>query len=106
MDMNKSLRPTVTTAIAVLFEAKDRETITEMLTEECSAERLHTTSADAVEPIQLGVLKLSNGEVGKFLAAAKLTQIDWRDMLVAAGFGEDVKAHLKWADSKITHTQE
>jgi hypothetical protein len=44
------------------------------------------------------VLKLSKGEVDKFLAAAELAQLDWRDVLVASGFGSDVKAHRKWAD--------
>ena len=96
-DKDTSLRPTVTAIITTMFEAEDRETVTEMLTEECNAKPLHTTSADAVERIQLAVLKLSNGEIDKFLAAAELAQLDWRDVLMAAGFGEDVNAHLKWA---------
>jgi len=84
----------VTAAITVLFEIKDRETVTEMLTEECNAEGLHTTSVDGVEHTQLTVLNISNGEVDKFLAVAELAQVDWRDALMAAGFGEDVNAHL------------
>ena len=97
-DTDTQLRPTVIASIKCLFEPEDRETITEILVEECNAERLYTTSADAVERIQLAVLKLSNGEVDKFLAAAELAQLDWRDVLVASGFGSDVKTHLKWAD--------
>ena len=97
-DTETPLRPTVTAIIKALFEAKDRETVTEILVEECNAERLYTTSPDAVERIQLAVLKLSNGEVDKFLAAAELAQLDWRDVLFASGFGRDLKAHLKWAD--------
>lgn len=100
------LRPTVTAAIEALFAPDKRETVIEMLTEECNAEKPHTTSPDLVERAQLAVLKISEGEVDKFLAAAELTQIDWRDALMAAGFGEDVEAHLKWADSKITRNGE
>ena len=92
------LHSSVIAVTKALFAAKDRESIIEMLVEECSAERLHTTSVDAVERIQLAVLKLSNGEVDKFLAAAELAQLDWRDVLVASGFGSDLKAHLIWAD--------
>ena len=92
------LSTTVAASIAVLFDSKNFETVTEMLTEECNAKRLRTTSADGLERIQLAVLKLSNGEVDKFLAAVELAQLDWRDVLVAAGFGNDLEAHLTWAE--------
>lgn len=91
------LRPTVIAVVNALFKAKERKTVTEILVEECNAERLYTTSADAVERIQLAVLKLSNGKADKFLTAVELAQLDWRDVLVASGFGSDLKAHLKWA---------
>ena len=97
-EKDSPLRPTVTNAIAALFEAKDRESITEVLIEECNAERLRTTNADAVERIQLAVIKLSEGNVEKFLSAVHTAQVDWRDTLVWAGFGNDLKAHLKWAE--------
>ena len=96
-ETDSSLRPLVTAAITALFAPGDRETVTEMLTEECNAERLYTSSKDLVERVQLAVLKSSNGEVDMFLTAAKLAQLDWRDVLMAAGFGNDVEAHLKWA---------
>ena len=47
---------------------------------------------------QLAVLKLSNGELDKFLAAAELAQLDWRVVLVAARFENDLEAHLKWEE--------
>jgi len=97
--MDNALRPTVVAAIKALFAPKEREFIAEMLLEECNAEKLYTSSEEAVERIQLAVLKISNGDVEKFLTAAELVQIDWRDALMAAGFGNDVKAHLKWAES-------
>ena len=96
--MKNQLPHTVTAAISALFSPDDRETVAEMLIEECNAERLYTTSEAAIERIQLAVLKVSKGEIEKFLAAAELAQLDWRDILMAAGFGNDVKAHLKWVE--------
>ena len=96
-ETDSSLRPLVTAAITALFAPEDRETITEVLTEECNAERPYTSSEDLVERVQLAVLKISNGKVDKLLPAAELAQLDWRDALMAAGFGNDLEAHLKWA---------
>ena len=92
------LQPTVTAVITALFDPNERETIANVLIEECNAERLHSSSAEGLERIHLAILKLSNGEVDKFLAAAELAQLDWRDVLMAAEFGNDLKAHLSWAE--------
>jgi hypothetical protein len=97
-ELNFPLRPNVIGVIAIMFTSEERDTITEMLMEECNAKRLYTSSEDTVERIQLAVLKLSNGNAEKFLAAAELAQLDWRDALMAAGFGNDVEAHLNWAE--------
>ena len=99
---NYPLRTNVIEIVKKLFEAKEHNTIFEILTEECNGELLHSSSEDAIERIQLAVLKLSTGEVDKFLAAAELAQLDWRDVLVAAGFGNDLNAHQKWAE-KLLH---
>lgn len=93
---NYPLRPNVLMVSECLFTTEENATVIDILTEECNGEHLYTTSEDAVERIQLAVLKLSNGEVDKFLAAAELAQLDWRDVLVAAGFGNDLEAHTKW----------
>jgi hypothetical protein len=97
-ESNFPLRPIVISIVTTIFTPEERETVTEMLMEECNAQRLNITSEDAVERIQLAVLKLSNGDAEKFLAAAELAQLDWRDALVAAGFGNDLEAHLNWAE--------
>jgi hypothetical protein len=41
-------------------------------------------------------LKLSEGNLDKLNRAVALAKTDWRDLLMAAGFGEDIKAHLAW----------
>jgi hypothetical protein len=93
-----SLLPNVIAAIESLFASNERETITKIMIEECNAEKIYASSEAGVERIQLAVLKLSDGDTDKFLAAVELAQIDWRDVLVAAGFGDDTEAHLEWVD--------
>jgi len=48
-----------------------------------------------VENSLASMLKISNDEVDKFLAAAELGQIDWRDTLMATGFGNDLERTLE-----------
>ena len=85
-------------AIECLFTPDERKTIAKLLIEECNAEKIYASSEAGIERIQLAVLKLSDSDTDKFLAAIELAQIDWRDVLMAAGFGNDLEAHLKWAE--------
>jgi len=101
MPETSSLPSSVIGAIENLFTPEERETIANMMVEECNAEKIYASSEAGVERIQLAVLKLSDGDANKFLAAIGLAQIDWRDVLVAAGFGYDVEAHMKWADEIV-----
>jgi hypothetical protein len=48
------------------------------------------------ERLQFAALKLSEGNLDKLNRAVALAKTDWRDLLMAAGFGEDIKAHLAW----------
>ena len=98
MHETNPLRSNLLTAITNLFTPDEYETITKILIEECNADKIHVSSEIDVERIQLAVLNLSEGDTDKFLAAAQLAQLDWRDVLVAAGFGNDLEAHLKWID--------
>jgi hypothetical protein len=56
---------------------------------------------DAARPderIAAAALKLSHGSISKLEAALRLSRLDWRDALMAAGFGDDVAAHDRWLD--------
>lgn len=92
------LHPNVLTAVTTLFMADERETITKILIEKCNADKIYAFTEAGVERIQLAVLKLSGGDTDKFLAVVELAQLNWRDVLVAAGFGYDLEAHLEWID--------
>lgn len=57
---------------------------------------LHTHYAELAQRIRFAVLKLSDGQFEKLKQEVGGAAIDWRDVLMAAGFGEDIKAHLAW----------
>jgi len=42
------------------------------------------------------VLKTSGNSIEKFEQTIDLAKSDWRDVLVNAGFGNDIKKHEKW----------
>jgi len=93
------LTPLVHKIVVKYFSHEDdRETVRTILLEECSDTLPLVHGPSEMERIQLAVLKLSQGDPGKFLDAAALARMDWRDVLVAAGFGNDVEIHLKWAE--------
>jgi hypothetical protein len=87
----------VDTVIEKLFPAADRSTVHQILLEECSDKLPLVKNSNEIERIQLGILKLSMGNVNQFLEAAHMARRDWRDVLVAAGFGNDLEAHNNWA---------
>jgi hypothetical protein len=98
------LTPRVQRRIESMFAEPDRATATTILTIECG-EKLPVSDrfgGSGFERIQAAVLKLSEGSLDQLRRAAREAQIDWRDVLMAAGFGYDVNAHKAWLD----HTRE
>jgi len=57
-------------------------------------------SGDSLERFHIAALKTSKGSLEKLRLSADLMQIDYRDLLVTAGFANDIKAHLKWLPGK------
>jgi hypothetical protein len=56
----------------------------------------------SLERIRFAALKLSNGTIDGLRDAIELAQTDWRDLLVAAGFADDVNAHASWLASEAS----
>lgn len=69
-----------------------------MLAEQCGNNLpfLEKLNAQELERYQFAALKLSRGKLPRLLDAIQLAKTDWRDLLMAAGFGENVRAHLDW----------
>ena len=57
---------------------------------------LRETDKYGLERYRYAALKLSQGNIDKLREAIAVAKIDWRDLLVAAGFGHDVSAHKRW----------
>ena len=92
------LSPATRRRLDGLFRGDDRNDAEFLLETECGANLPFCQDSDPVslEPIRFAALKVSNGDIAKLLDAVQLAQIDWRDLLVTAGFGEDVLAHERW----------
>jgi hypothetical protein len=85
--------------IATLFPLADAEEAADLLAREC-AENLpligrHATP-ESLERFRFAALRLSAGSLAGLRDAIALAKVDWRDLLVAAGFGHDVRAHEVW----------
>jgi hypothetical protein len=70
--------------IETLFDGPDRA---------AAAEALLRWSEDG-ERLRFAALRVSGGDLRKLHRAIEMP--DWRDLLVAAGFAEDVRAHESW----------
>ena len=55
------------------------------------------TSPESYERFCLAVLKVGRTSKEKFSQAIELGKCDYRDLLVAAGFGDSVTVHEEWA---------
>lgn len=70
-------------------------TAVDWLDQHCNAAKLHV-APEMVERIAAAALKVSEGSLERLEAATELAATDWRDLLMAAGFGHDVSAHKAW----------
>ena len=82
--------------IALLFPPDQREQVRQLLRDECG-NNLFLTELDSekLDPFRFAVLKLSQGNLDELHKAIRLAKSDWRDLLMAAGFGQ-VETHRQW----------
>lgn len=94
------LTPLTRAHLATLFPAA-QEPVAELLVRECGVNLPFCENADAaaLERLRCAALKLSAGRWDKLKSAVALAKTDWRDLLMAAEFGTDVEAHLRWQPS-------
>ena len=91
--------------IDALFVPESRETARQMIEERCGANLPLSThmgpDASGFDRIRFAVLKLSKGDLKSLEREIEGANIDWRDTLIAADFGRDIYAHLKWAPKPV-----
>ena len=56
---------------------------------------------DLLERIRISVLQLLHESDQREDQVFALARVDWRDLLMAAGHGEDVAAHEEWAEEML-----
>lgn len=81
-----------------LFTGEDAAIAEKLLIEQCgnNLPLLEKLNAAELERFRYAALKLSEGDIDSLRHAIDLAKSDWRDLLIAAGFGEDVSAHQRW----------
>ena len=81
-----------------LFSSEIRKEVESLLMNKCAENIPFCQDSDQykMERIRFAVLKLGEGNLDKLKDAIGLAQIDWRDLLLIAGFGDDLEAHKKW----------
>jgi hypothetical protein len=92
------ISPATRERIRLLFPQEYWASVEERLRTECGdnlpfLESHHTGLA---QRIRFAVLKLSGGDLDELELQLKDAAIDWRDTLVAAGFGNHSHAHRSW----------
>ena len=84
--------------ISLLFRGDEREQVRQIISSQCGNNLpfLQKLNEFQLERFRFAVLKLSEGDINKLHSAVKLAKEDWRDLLVAAGFADDIHAHNEW----------
>ena len=93
------LTPETRDRLNAAFASADRAEAERMLVHECGA-NLPGSDDDSdprgFERVRYAAMKLSGGRLDLLREAIELAKLDWRDLLMAAGFGEDITAHEPW----------
>lgn len=87
--------------VEILFDPGQRDAARELLENECADNLPFFAQADmfALERVRFAVLKLADGNLERLRRAIDQAKVDWRDTLMAADFGQDMRAHEYWLPS-------
>lgn len=93
-----ALSPDTQRRLRILFAEPDWVAAEALLFDQCGNNLPARDKLNAVEleRFRFAALKLSGGSLDKLGGAVVLANIDWRDLLMSAGFGEDLSAHQQW----------
>jgi hypothetical protein len=81
-----------------LFIPEVHQQVIDLLETQCGNNLpfLEKLGSEGLDRFRFAALKLSNGNFEKLRQAVDLAKVDWRDLLVAAGFANDLEAHKNW----------
>lgn len=77
---------------------QQQEEAAELLSKECGNNLPFCENLDeyGLERIRFAVLKLSKGNLSELYRWVNQAKVDWRDVLMPAGFGNSMTAHKEW----------
>ncbi len=89
--------------IEKLFPPDDVDLVADILSRECGGNipQCGECTPEEMDRIRFSVLKESNGDIETLMRCIGLAGLDWRDLLVNAGFADDVRAHEAWAEELL-----
>jgi len=95
------LCPKLVAKIRKLFSREEAAAAERLLETDCGDELplIASQGADGIERVRCAALKLSEGSLEKLSRSIGIAKRDWRDVLVAAGFANDIHRHLSWLES-------
>jgi hypothetical protein len=87
--------------VELLFRPEDQVEVTGLLDLECgyNLPGCDRATENDVERVRFAALKLSDGNLSRLRRAVNLGQVDFRDLLMEAGFAE-IAALEKWLPEK------
>ena len=88
--------------IVLLFSDSEQEAASDILLKECgdNIAGIEAAYTNLAERTRFAVLKLSEGDLLVLSQQVQEAGEDFRDVLVAAGFAESLKAHLDWVPAR------
>jgi hypothetical protein len=88
--------------LSILFSGEDARIAREVLVKECGSNLpfCENYGPSELERLRFAALKLSAGKLDLLAQAVELAKQDWRDLLVAADFGDDSLIHKHWLPEK------
>src|SRR5687768_7883605 len=84
--------------VLLLFPPNEQDLVSALLLDDCgnNLPGLGNVDAVAMDGFGCAALKLPEGNLTKLDEALQLAKTDWRDLLMAAGFGESLTGHQAW----------
>ena len=94
--------------INICCPALKQPEVSELLSRECSKSLPGVGDTpewyELIDRIQLATIRGSAWQIEKIKESVSLAHLDWRDLLMGAGFGESLLAHKDWQQHAIqTH---
>src|SRR5215469_10090432 len=90
------LGPRVEFAVSRIVAGSEQGAVARLLRERCGDGLPLAHGPEDVERIRLAALRLSCGGLAELTEWVQQARTDWRDVLDAAGFADDLEAHHRW----------